>query len=58
MQPSELAGWALATCIGVALIPLVLWVLLFTWPFWLCCYFGAPAIGVLAEVIWLWALNH
>jgi len=46
-------------CIGGGMLALFVafWVVLLAWPLLLCWYFGYPAIGVLAEVIYLASLR-
>ena len=54
VNPAEVVLWCiggmLALFIGVIVLALA-------WPFLLCWYFGYPAIGVLAGVIYLAALR-
>lgn len=42
---------------AIAALFLAFWVIVLAWPLMLCWYLGYPAIGVLAEVIYLVSLR-
>lgn len=56
----SMEGWVLivvAVVVAIVAIPVVLLIIALAWPLLVCCYFGHPVIGVLAEVVYLAAMR-
>jgi hypothetical protein len=49
---------AVGLLIAIPLVLLTLMVIGMTWPLLVCWHFGHPVVGVLAEVIYLAAINR